>query len=77
MNTEDGTTMTDAERANIALGTGPRVKLDAVDGEVLTKLIKEEIAKEIAKLKELGEVTDHGEGDGKLWAKVSGLGIKL
>lgn len=69
--------MTDAERANIALGTGPRVRLDAVDGEVLTNRIKEEIAKEIARLKVLGEVTDHGEGAGKLWAKVSGLGLQL
>lgn len=69
--------MTDAERANIALGRGSRARLDNVDGQVLTNRIKEAIAEEIARMKVVGELTDHGEGAGKLWANVSGLGLQL
>jgi hypothetical protein len=71
----DPADITDAERKNIALGEGPRVKLEVEDGTRLSGLIKAELAKEIRKLKAEGEVVV-GEG-GELVVKVSGNGLKL
>lgn len=58
--------MTDAERANIALGTGPRAKLDPADGEKLSGLIKREITDEIERLKDGKDLTIDAENEWQL-----------
>jgi diadenosine tetraphosphate (Ap4A) HIT family hydrolase len=68
--------ITDAERKNIALGEGPRVKLGDEEGTELSGHIKAELVKETQKLKDAGEVEVGGEGD-VLFANVVGRGLKL
>jgi diadenosine tetraphosphate (Ap4A) HIT family hydrolase len=67
--------MIDKERGQIALGEGPRAKLDAEEGKIVSELVKVEVKKEIQKLKGAGELVG-GEG-GELWMKVEGRGLKL
>jgi hypothetical protein len=71
-----GSVMTDAERKNLVLGEGPRVRLEKEDGEAISKIVRGEIAKEVEALLGRGEIV-RGEGDGEMWAKVDGGRLKL
>jgi len=53
--------ISDAERKNIALGEGPRVKLEDGEGRRLMELIKERVKAEVESLKVKGEVASEGE----------------
>ena len=68
--------MSDAERKNLVLGEGPRIKLDAKDGEEVSGLVKAEFHKEVERLKGAGEMVDYGE-KAQLWLKVTERGLKL
>jgi hypothetical protein len=71
-----GSVMTDAERKNLVLGEGPRVRLEKEDGEAISKIVRGEIAKEVEALLGRGEIV-RGERDGEMWAKVDGGRLKL
>jgi len=66
--------ISDAERKNLALGEGPRDRLQAEDGVELSKLIKEEVTKEIKRLRAVGSVVDE---NGELWMRSEAKGLKL
>lgn len=71
----DASEIGDAERKNIALGEGPRVKLDDGEGRRLMELIKERIKVEVEDMKARGEVG--GEGEAGLLVKFGGGELKL
>lgn len=68
--------MTDAERKNLVLGEGPRVRIERGEGDEISRLVREEIAKEMEELVERGELV-RGEADGELWARVQEGRLKL
>jgi hypothetical protein len=68
--------MTDAERKNLVLGEGPRARLDASEGERLSKLIREEIAKEVKQMRDDGQLL-LGEQAGENWLQMPNIGLKL
>lgn len=68
--------MDDAERKNIALGEGPRAKLDPDDGQVVTRLVKVEVQLEIKKLREQGFIIGT-EGSSEILGKTDVAGFKL
>ncbi|KAH7136331.1 HIT domain protein [Dactylonectria macrodidyma] len=68
--------MTDEERKNLMLGEGPRVKLEAEEGERVSKLIIAELAVEVEKLKTEGTVS-LGEGLDEVWATMPTGRLKL
>jgi hypothetical protein len=68
--------MTDAERKNLVLGEGPRLKLEREEGEEISRLVREGIEREVNGLVEKGELV-WGEADGNLWAGLSGSGVRL
>jgi len=68
--------MTDAERKNLVLGEGPRAKLDAFEGERLSTLIKAEVAKEINRLRDDGQIFS-GEHAGEHWLSMPDVGLQL
>ncbi|KAE8454535.1 hypothetical protein EG329_000158 [Mollisiaceae sp. DMI_Dod_QoI] len=65
----------DAERKNIALGEGPRVKLVDGEGRRLMELVKERVKDEVEGFKAKGEVA--GEGEEGLFVRFGGGGLKL
>jgi hypothetical protein len=67
--------MTDAERKNLVLGEGPRVKIEK-DGEEISRLVREEIAKEAEGPVESGKLRWDEEG-GDLWLRLLEKGLKL
>ena len=69
--------MTDAERKNLVLGEGPRQRLEASEGVELSKLVKSEVQIEIQRLKDAGELLDHGESGRELCLKIPESGLKL
>jgi diadenosine tetraphosphate (Ap4A) HIT family hydrolase len=52
----DASEIADAERKNIALGEGPRVKLEDSEGKRLMELINEKVTLEVDEMKSKGEV---------------------
>ncbi|RQM05684.1 hypothetical protein DH86_00003768 [Scytalidium sp. 3C] len=66
----------DAERANLALGEGPRTKLDPEEGRRVSALVKEAIAKEVQALIGSGDLIADP-GNGEFWIKSSARGLKL
>ena len=68
--------ITDAERKNIALGEGPRVKLGDEEGTELSGLIKAELVKEMEKLNDAGEVEVGGNGK-VLSVNTAGIRLRL
>lgn len=68
--------MTDAERKNLVLGEGSRVRLEKAEGEEISNLLREGIAMEVKGLVEKGELV-WGVADGDLWAGVPGSGVRL
>lgn len=67
--------ITDAERKNLALGEGPRTRLDNADGTELSRLIKAELAKEIVALKEGGDIV--GGVEEELHVRTMERGLKI
>lgn len=68
--------MGDEERKNIALGEGPRAKLEAEDGRTVSSLVKAEVQKEIKKLREQGFIVGM-EGSSDIFGKTDPIGLKL
>jgi hypothetical protein len=60
----------------LALGEGPRVKLEDEEGVEVSESVKVELGREIERLKEVGEILVTGEGN-ELFVKISGGGLKL
>lgn len=71
----DASEIGDAERKNIALGEGPRVKLEDSEGRRLMDLIKERVKVEVERMKTQGEIGSEGEIE--LSAKFGAGGLKL
>jgi len=65
----------DAERKNIALGEGPRVRLEDSEGKRLMELIKKRVVFEVDEMRTKGEITREI-GEGHLM-KFGGDGLKL
>lgn len=66
----------DAERKNLALGEGPRVKLEDTEGTEVSDAIKLALGREIQMLKESGEIGVTGNAH-ELHMKLAGGGLKL
>ncbi|RFU36333.1 hypothetical protein B7463_g61, partial [Scytalidium lignicola] len=73
----DSSQIKDAERANLALGEGPRSKLDPEEGERVSAIVKKEIIKEVQALVESGEIEVNPENPGEFWMKGPARGLKL
>jgi len=72
--------ITDADRRNIALGQGPRIKLGDKEGREISEKIKVKLEEEIANLKVDGEIehlSDFFGEEEELYAKIPGNGLKL
>jgi hypothetical protein len=74
---ERGGEMTDEERKDIALGEGPRAKLNAEDGNEISNLVRKEIGKEVQRLKDEGMLVDLEGLNGELWGKTEEKGLRL
>ncbi len=70
----DATDITDAERKNLALGEGPRVKLDHEEGNRLCHGIQAALRQEIRALQTEKEL---GGSDAELFVNMLGNGLKL
>ena len=70
----DPSDISDAERKNIALGEGPRVKLADDEDTELSKLIKVELQKEIKQLQDNGDAFNVEE---ELHMQTKDRGLKL
>ena len=70
----DATDITDAERKNLALGEGPRVKLDHEEGSKLCREIQIALRHEIRTL-QIGR--ELGGSDEELFVNLHGSGLKL
>jgi hypothetical protein len=66
----------DAERKNLALGEGPRVKLEDAEGTEVSEVIKLALGREIQMLKEDGEIGVTGNSN-ELHVTLTGGGLKL
>ena len=60
----------------MALGEGPRIRLEDGEGTEISEGVKVEVGKEIEWLKEVGEIEVAGE-ENELLMKISGGGLKL
>lgn len=70
----DANDIGDVERKNIALGEGPRVKLNDDEGRRLIEAIKEKIKADVDKMSASGEL---GGADDCLYIKFGVGGLKL
>ncbi|KAE9365215.1 HIT-like protein [Stipitochalara longipes BDJ] len=70
----DATDITDAERKNLALGEGPRIKLDHEEGNKLCRGVQVALRHEIRTL-QIGR--DLGGSDEELFVNLHGSGLKL